>query len=514
MSAFHLTEEELDRGYNALVNHGVSGFLPEPPEWISLKANWPEIRLEFSKLDLHIYKPYVPRTTFVRKNRKFVRAIEFVHPQDIVIYTSLTMLMRDSIEDARLDPNMKKSFSYRVAGAGPDYLYKTFGQYQKYRDQTEKRIGLKKTEFVTTADIAQFFPHVYQHRLANALAAAASDSRQTEAARIIEKLVGRFSSGKSYGIPTGPFASRCLAEALLIDVDAALHQAGFDYVRWMDDFTFFTKTRGRAEEAIGFLSAWLHEHHGLILNQQKTHIYAKDEFVSEVWKTYDDEHQHFRQLVKKFKTTGYDDDEFDEEDIEPAELSEIMELALTISEEPKFGLIKHLLESVIFRDDVDGETRKTAIETAIDNFEALEPIFDSIAKSMIRSEEFSANEIKAFCKKVLTSIKSRTIFVAGHFESWLHWLIGEAGCSSLKAELISRLAEQNDAVVRREILIALSKIADRADTLFIKTQLPSIGSVERVPAIMATKVWGKDERKFWRAASNITDRHEKLAFSA
>ena len=223
MSAFKLTEPELDRGYRALLNHGVSGFLPDPPEWAAIKLNWDRVRAELSQLDLHVYKPYVPRTTFVRKSRKFFRAIEFVHPQDIVLYTSLTMLLRDCIDHARLDPGLKRSFSYRVAGAGHDYLYRTSGQYQKYRDQTEKRIGLKKTDFITTADIAQFFPHVYQHRLANALQAASRNARETEASRIIEKMVGNFSEGKSYGIPTGPFASRCLAEALLIDVDAALH---------------------------------------------------------------------------------------------------------------------------------------------------------------------------------------------------------------------------------------------------------------------------------------------------
>jgi len=50
----------------------------------------------------------------------------------------------------------------------------------------------------------------------------------------------------SYGVPVGPLASRLLGEATLIDVDAALALQGFDFVRWVDDFTFFCKSEKSA----------------------------------------------------------------------------------------------------------------------------------------------------------------------------------------------------------------------------------------------------------------------------
>ncbi|WP_270373675.1 RNA-directed DNA polymerase [Marinicauda sp. Alg238-R41] len=514
---FKLSQIELEKGKAAVESHGIAGFLPEPPEWQIIKDEWPDVCSHIMDIDLDVYNPYEVPTTYVRKNDRFIRALEALHPQDVLIYTSLVMIMRESIEKSRLPQSVAKSFSYRTSGAGPNYLYKTSGQYQKYRDRTEKRLHLSKTKFVTTFDIAQFFPHVYQHRLENALQSAAEVQREEDTARVLSKFIGKIASGKSYGIPTGPYASRNLAEALLVDVDAALHQNEVDFVRWMDDFTIFTKTRENAFEVISFLSRWLHEHHGLIVNQEKTQIFRKASFVAEIWKTYDDEHQHFRDLVQKMKAVDYDDADIEvaeEEtsDIEEAELSEVFDLALEISYEPKYGLIKYILDSVVFRTDVSTPTREAIIKKAMESYSRLEPVFDSIAKAIAREEKISDEDVKKFCKKVCGDISSRKLFVSGHFEAWLYWLIGERKCVSLKTQAVSRLARQTDPVVKREILIALAKIGERADVLPLKTQFSAMAQIERTAAICATSKLGKDERKFWRQSANISDRYEKWAF--
>ena len=59
--------------------------------------------------------------------------------------------------------------------------------------------------------------------------------------------------GKSYGLPIGPLASSILAEAILIDVDAALIDQGFDFVRWFDDYTFFARDDTEAQRALFWL---------------------------------------------------------------------------------------------------------------------------------------------------------------------------------------------------------------------------------------------------------------------
>lgn len=513
---FKLTDAELERGKAAVESHGIAGFLPEPPEWQIIKDHWDDVREHIRDIDLDTYKPYEVPTTYTRKNARFIRALEALHPQDVLIYTSLVMIMRDAIEGSRLPVSLKKSFSYRAQGAGPTNLYKTSGQYQKYRDRTEDRLSLQKTKNVVTFDIAQFFPHVYQHRLENALQSAAETQREEEAARVIAKQLSRIAGGRSYGIPTGPFASRNLAEALLVDVDAALHQNGVDFVRWMDDFTIFCKSREEAFEIISFLSKWLHEHHGLIVNQEKTQIFSKTKFVREVWKTYDDEHQHFRELVQRMKAGSYDYPNEVEGDAAPdiaaEELLEVFELALNIGSEPKYGLIRYILDSVVFREDISEQTRNEIIQKAAEHYADLEPVFDSIAKAFARNSGSSDAEVRKFCKKVCADIGKRNLYISGHFEAWLYWLIGERKCTTLKKQAVERLAKQTDPIVRREILIALAKIGERADVLPLKSQFSAMAQIERTAAICATVKLDKDERRFWRQSANISDRYEKWAF--
>lgn len=511
---FKLTPDEIDAGKAAIQNHGVTVFLPLPPEWNMILADWEETRKHVSELDLDTRKAYPVQKTFFKKNSRFIRPIEMLHAEDLLIYTSLVMILRDSIEASRLEPHLKKSFSYRAQAVKPGYLYKTSGQYQRYRDRTDERIRLAKTKFVTTLDIAQFFPNIYQHRLENALQAAAQSQRQNEAIRVLSKQLTQFSEGKSYGIPTGPFASRNLSEALLIDVDAQLHAKGIDFVRWMDDFTFFTKTQDEAVQLICFISSWLHLHHGLIINQEKTRIYSKDNFIAEVWKTYDQEHKTFRNMVRKIKNDLYDDDLDDTaEDISADDLLEIFNLAMTIGDEPKYGLIGYILENVIFRPEIDEETRVNILTMAMERFSDLEPLFSSIAKALAKEPAVSNSKVSSFCSKVFTWLKAKQVFVTGHLEAWLHWLIGERKLVNLKPKLLDRLKYQRDPVVRREIFVALAQIGDRADVLFVKAEFATFGSSERLPAILASRKFGADERKHWRNASNITDRYEKAAFS-
>jgi hypothetical protein len=143
----------------------------------------------------------------------------------------------------------------------------------------------------------------------------------------------------------------------------------------------------------------------------------------------------------------------------------------------------------------------------------LEPVFDSIAKAMSRDSGTSDVQVRSFCKKVCSDIGKRKLYVSGHFEAWLYWLIGERRCVGLKKQAVDRLLQQQDPIVRREILIAIAKIGERADVLPLKTQFTAMAQIERTAAICATIKMGKDERRFWRQSTNISDKYEKWAFS-
>jgi hypothetical protein len=94
-------------------------------------------------------------------------------------------------------------------------------------------------------------------------------------------LVKGSSQGTSYGILTGPPASRFLAEALLIEVDEYLVANHIDYVRNVDDYSIFGSSEGECYQGLYLLAERLHKTQGLSLNVAKTRIRTVERFESE-----------------------------------------------------------------------------------------------------------------------------------------------------------------------------------------------------------------------------------------
>jgi hypothetical protein len=508
---FNLQTDEVDNARKALIHHGLSGFFPTPPEWDLVVSDWQNVNAIICSIDLDQYSPYENAKTYAPKKSQAIRPVSAPHVQDLIIYTALVLILRDRVEDARLDSQLAKSFSYRATKAPAGRLYQSVGAYEAYREKTKARLELSKTKFIATADIADFYPRIYQHRLENALTAASSSQRERETCRVLMKLLNAFSGGTSYGIPTGPYASRTLGEAVLIDVDASLHGGGVDFVRWVDDFTIFAKTEEEAKEAIFFISSWLNDHHGLSLNQEKTRILTKKDFVNDVWKTYDQEHDEFRRRVKEINDAISYDEEPDEDDgFDELDVEGVFDLAMEIDIEPKFGLIRFLLERIIIQPGVDDETRTNVVRKAMKNVWKLTPLFDAIVKAIDEDADISKTEMQTWAKRIHAEILERKLFIPGFIVAWFCWFVGERRIDDM-ADKLKHLSEHtNDNAVLREALYAISRVGSRAHALTIKERYSSVSDVVRPCIVAATKKLGADERKFWRLKVGISDPYEKL----
>ncbi len=73
------------------------------------------------------------------------------------------------------------------------------------------------------------------------------------------------------GTPQGAVISPLLANIYLDPLDHLMAAAGFEMVRYADDFVILCQTRQRAEEALRMVKKWTEEV-GLILHPEKTHI--------------------------------------------------------------------------------------------------------------------------------------------------------------------------------------------------------------------------------------------------
>jgi RNA-directed DNA polymerase len=73
------------------------------------------------------------------------------------------------------------------------------------------------------------------------------------------------------GVPQGAVLSPVLANAYLNPLDHQMAEAGFQMVRYADDFVILSRTLAEAETALVAVRQWV-ESHGLTLHPTKTHI--------------------------------------------------------------------------------------------------------------------------------------------------------------------------------------------------------------------------------------------------
>jgi hypothetical protein len=76
---------------------------------------------------------------FAPKGRANIRIVHLLHPQDLIIYTALVLIVKNDIEAYRLPKKSQRIFSYRVDTSRADRLYNTQGTHDSYLDQLQKK---------------------------------------------------------------------------------------------------------------------------------------------------------------------------------------------------------------------------------------------------------------------------------------------------------------------------------------------------------------------------------------
>ncbi len=127
---------------------------------------------------------------------------------------------------------------------------------------------------VLDADISGFFDNLPHAVIMEAVAAQVADGNIL---RLIEKFLrcGVMEEGlfkpTTVGTPQGGVVSPLLANIVLNHLDWRLHERGFRFVRYADDFVVLCQTQAQAEEALALVKQTLTEL-GLSLSTEKTRI--------------------------------------------------------------------------------------------------------------------------------------------------------------------------------------------------------------------------------------------------
>jgi len=529
---FTLTSAELENAKAAISHHGYSAMLPQPPEWKVVEAHWPTIRDSLERIDLDTYDPQKPMKVFAPKNRASVRLLYMLHPQDLILYTALTLIAKNDIEANRLPVSAKKVFSYRADVAKPAEIYDSRGSYEAYRAQLKVRASRGSVRYVGVADIADFYPRIYQHRLENVIESVASTQRVRDVARVlVKKLIGNLLGKDSYGIPVGPYASRLLAEAILIDVDASLQSKGTDFVRWVDDYNIFCKTEYEAQSVLFSLGEWLFSKHGLTLQSAKTKILTIDDYRREVLFEHDDhitDRDTVVEMLRDFRI-GYDeeDDEFaddeddndgvDEGELEKAlavlqgtDLRGMLEASLADTALVDYQAVTYALSKLPRIPGAPNELKREVLDLVIENAELLYPVAEHIAGYILSFDDLTNAEQKRIARKLLKPLKSRRTPPPPYYAMWILHIFASSKDWNHAQDIVRLYSEATSEVIKRFAALAIHSSGSRAQALAAKDEYTAASPLLRLAILFASQKLGADERKHWRLSQGVNGFVEKL----
>jgi hypothetical protein len=503
----------LRRALKATLHHGYGTFFPQPPELAIVKSNWVDVVEELAKIDLDTYEGYDAILAFAPKSRLNVRRVSLLHPYDFIFYTALVLALKPSISKSRLPAD--KVFSYRMEGTSVSELYKSVSAWKDFRGVVEKRVAAEPNCVVGVTDIADFFPRVYHHRLVNALEASSSKADR-DYIRILEKMLGRFSGGTSYGIPVGPPASRLLGEAVLIDVDSTLLSFGVDFVRFVDDYIIFANRAQDAEYGIRVLGETLFRNHGLTLQTAKTRVLSAEEYVARHLTIHSEKEENRRRLLQIFEInddyeiTSYDElEEAQKKEIDAFNLAEMLREALAEGENVDYREVQFILGRL------SALKKPELIPTVLDNLERLYPVAESVAAFFKEFTLLTTDERlkfgEALLAPILSSLDGRP---SEYYSIWILSVFQHHGNWDHAENLLRIFRETSSDTVRRFAALALATSGTRAEAVAIKDYLSSGSSLCRTAMLLATAKLGRDERQYFGRSLRLSDSLEKLCIKA
>jgi hypothetical protein len=486
----------------------IRGITPPPGQRQRVQfRNW------LSSRDLLTWTWRSPRRCLSPKHQFGFRATTQLDPLDTILYTALIYEIGAELEDTRVSWNENVVHSYRFSPQPNGQMFSPDYGFDSFRKRSIELAGPANVAVVVVADIADFYPRIYSHPLENALSEATT---KKEHVRVLKHMLAQLNHTVSYGIPVGPAASRLLAEVAISDIDAALMSDGWVHTRFVDDFRIFCDSERSAYSALAFLANTLFEHHGLTLQQHKTYIQSREDFLERNGENETDIER--RSLSERFEAIlqsvginnpysaiDYDDlDEGVQEQIDALNLGEILHEQISSTEPLDILITRFALRRLAQLGDQE------ATANVLANIQRLYPVFkDSLAYlTAIRSA--LPVEKHATGRRILNLINHD---IVGHLEFHRAWILStftQNGDWNNAEHFIPIFNRYDDPLTRREAILALGRAGKSEWFKGRKRRYEDFDPLQRRAFLAAASCLPGDEAEHWyRAVAPRLDELEK-----
>ncbi len=387
------SDAALDWALQHARTYGDTDIFPRIFEFEAIADAWAEIKASIQAEDLMAWTVRPHRRCLVAKHRFGYRLSTQLDPLDLIVFTALIHEIGSKLEAERVPAADNIVHSYRFSPDSDGRMYSDKYTYRTFQQASQLICDETLPTHVVIADIADFFPRLYTHRIDNALESALGVGHMHAIA--IKRLIGQWAGAYSYGIPVGSAASRLLAEVTISDVDQLLLSEDASYLRYSDDFRIFCNSEADAYKRLTFVARSLIENHGLTLQQHKTKIVPV-----EIFRTVYLRHNEKRELdtlserfYELLEEIGIEDSygDIDYEALEPEHQEAINQLNLEgilkeqiAQEEQDLSLLRFLLRRLGQLDDPD------AVDLIFDNFGKFVPVIRETIEYLLRLQTLSA----------------------------------------------------------------------------------------------------------------------------
>lgn len=457
-----LTAAGLDWALQHAQTWGDTDIFPEIFEFKAIQEHWNAVKASIQDTDVLTWtvRPY--RRCLVPKHRFGFRISTQLDPLDFLVFTALVREVGEKIEAARIPAADNIVHSYRFAPEPDGRMFSEKYTYRSFQKASHDACDALKPSHVVIADIADFFPRLYTHRIDNALDSALGIGHMH--AKAVRDLIGHWAGSYSYGIPVGSAAARLIAELAISDVDQILLSEGAKYVRYSDDFRIFAFSEADAYRQLTIIARALIENHGLTLQQNKTKIVPIEAFRTVYLR--ENEKRELETLSERFyELLGeigiedtYGDIDYDslpdqfKEAIDQLNLEGILQEQIH-EEEPDLPLLKFLLRRLGQIGDTD------VVDLIFDNFSKFVPVIRETIECLLRLDTLPAAQ-KAKLGARLIEIYRDEASPAAHLEysrMYILRLFAVDGAWNAEDEYVKLYNEAVDEFASRELLLAMGR---------------------------------------------------------
>ena len=495
-----LSRSSLDWALKQAERFGDTDIFPMPFEFSAIRHDWDRLVAHLSSSDILKWAVRPHRECLSPKSTYSFRISTQLDPLDWLIYSALIYEIGEELEAFRLPLEEGIVFSRRFDPQPDGTMFSRSTSYSQFQERTRELASRSNEQYVVVADIADFFPSVYHHRVENALSLAAP--KKLNHAKATMHLIGGWRAGQSFGLSVGPSASRLIAEVAIHDVDQALLGEHLTFARYVDDFRIFCNSRKDAYIALATLADILWKNHGLTLEAQKTQIMPVEGFEQRYFRS--GREAELKRLSDSFADlldqmgldTWYEDIDYDDlDDVQKANIDALNLEGMLIEqlncEDIDIQVTRFVLRRLSqLKDPVGADMVLTSIDK-------LYPIFADVVRYLDSLKHLTKDERRDTGKKILDLIDDS---IVSHLEYHRMYLLNLFATNSEWDNvqgLTALLSQFTDHFTKRKVILALGKSGQNYWFRRHKTDWEQFSPWERRAFLRGASSLEGDERKYW-----------------